>query len=132
MFMNRERKAVDLAPYRGCTITTAEEVEQRYVEGIRLTFEDGRQLFIYDDGQSCCEHRYMTFDDPLSELVGASFNDVQESFCNNEPDDDYGDAHEMVFLNIVTDRGVVQVVNHNKHNGYYGGFSIKIDEGKAK
>ena len=38
--------------------------------------------------------------------------------------DDIGEKHEVQFLEIKTDRGVLTMANHNEHNGWYGGFWI--------
>src|SRR6187399_1748880 len=35
-------------------------------DGLLIVFEGGRYLRLTDEGQSCCEHRYMTCDDDLS------------------------------------------------------------------
>lgn len=85
-----------------------------------LWFSDGMSLGISDDGQSCCESRYMRTDDDLSVIVGATFQGAEIRKAPNEPDE-YGE-HEVQFLLITTSAGVVTIANHNEHNGYYGGF----------
>lgn len=93
-------------------------------KALRFDFADGAKLTLSDEGQSCCEHRYMRTDDDLKAFVGATFlgAEVKEAppIVN-----DFGDAHEVAFLDITTDRGVFQIANHNEHNGYYGGFLIR-------
>jgi hypothetical protein len=90
---------------------------------LKFEFQDGSSLNIRDDGQSCCEHRYMTTDDDLSEYSGATLLDFE---LKNAPDqeDEWGEVHEVQFLDVKTDKGVFQMANHNEHNGYYGGFWI--------
>lgn len=88
-----------------------------------LTFEDGDQLSLWDNGQSCCESRYMVCDDELSQFTGATFLSASIKDGPNV-DDQYGD-HEVQFLELSTDRGAITFANHNEHNGYYGGFSIQ-------
>lgn len=88
---------------------------------LRISFEDFT-LVIWDNGQSCCEHRYMSCDDNLSEHVGETLLDFELKDAPNA-EDTYGE-HEIQFLDVVTDRGRFQIANHNEHNGYYGGFSI--------
>lgn len=88
-----------------------------------LKFEDHTGVAIYDDGQSCCESRYMVCDDDLTQfagavLIGAALKDVEYSSSN------YGD-HEIQFLEIVTTAGSFTLASHNEHNGYYGGFNLK-------
>ena len=78
---------------------------------------------MFDAGQSCCESRYMTCDDTLSEYEGANLLDIKIESADSTSDE-IGDEHEIEFLKLVTDRGIITISNHNVHNGYYGGFSI--------
>ena len=83
---------------------------------------NGARIDLGDEGQSCCEHRYMTTDDELGYLVGARLVDI---FTAEAPDGPHEyDVHEVEFLKIVTDMGTATFENHNEHNGYYGGFNI--------
>jgi hypothetical protein len=97
---------------------------------LRITFADGYELHISDEGQSCCESRYMTTDDVLDEYVGAVLISVSVLDAPNiEPlPDESGDVstdeHEVQFLRITTSKGDVTFATHNEHSGYYGGFSI--------
>ncbi len=95
-------------------------------EDLRILFTDGTGIKIWDDGQSCCESRYMRTDDDLSYFNGATFQNAQ---IQNGPDEEgeYG-THETQFLIITTSKGSFTVVNHNEHNGYYGGFSMACQE----
>lgn len=88
---------------------------------ITLSFSDGSFLYITDEGQSCCEYRYITTDDDLSKATGAKLGDIT---LLEAPESAY--EHEVQFLNIVTDKGVIVFETHNEHNGYYGGFSITL------
>lgn len=85
-------------------------------------FGDGARLKIYDDGQSCCETRYMRTDDTLIEFYGAILLGAEIKDAPNITDQ-YGD-HEVQFLEIKTDKGAFTMASHNEHNGYYGGFAI--------
>jgi hypothetical protein len=85
-------------------------------------FSDGTGLCLFDDGQSCCEERYMRTDDDLREFAGAKLLDFELKDAPNQ-EDEWGE-HEIQFLDVVTDKGVFQIANHNEHNGYYGGFWI--------
>lgn len=105
----------------GKTLTALEMSE----DALRLTFEDGSKIRLYDDGQSCCEHRYMTTDDGLGYFVGAQLLDAE---VQDGPDQDAEyDVHEVQFLKVKTSKGVFTVETHNKHNGYYGGFSLRCE-----
>jgi len=88
-----------------------------------LTFEDGTALTFTDQGQSCCESRYMVCDDDLQNFIGSTFTGAELLDGPRQPDD-YGE-HEVQFLHIATTRGKFTVSNHNEHNGYYGGFAIR-------
>lgn len=91
-------------------------------DNLYLNFSDHSGIVLYDDGQSCCESRYMTTDDKLEDFVGATLvgGEIREA-----PDvvDDYA-YHEVQFLLITTSKGVFTLETHNEHNGYYGGFAI--------
>lgn len=89
---------------------------------LQIQFTDGRKLIVYDDGQSCCETRYMSTDDELSSLSGEVFVGLEKKSAPNISDE-YGE-HEVEFLDIITNRSRAQIANHNEHNGYYGGFWI--------
>ncbi len=96
---------------------------------LHFTFEDGYKMDLADDGQSCCEHRYITTDDNLQYFCGAKFMDAEIKEAPNIADE-YGE-HEVQFLEIKTSKGVFTLETHNEHNGYYGGFWVvakKIEE----
>lgn len=90
---------------------------------LHFVMESGFRFKISDEGQSCCESRYMKCDDDLSQFAGAHLlgADVREY---KSGDVEYG-AHEIAFLVIKTNRGEFTANTHNEHNGYYGGFSIR-------
>lgn len=108
--------------YYGRKITKAEFGGDTFT----LTFDDGTTIDITDEGQSCCEHRYMTCDDDLSQLVGQTLKHI----VVKETDERFGDydAHEICFLEVQGDKGSVTFATHNEHNGYYGGFELNIAE----
>jgi hypothetical protein len=104
-------------------------IEQVFMEGDALLFhfKDGLKVKVWDDGQSCCENRYMTTDDDLSNFAGTRFVDMElrDGPTTNDP---YGEPHETQFLLVNTDKGTFTMCTHNEHNGYYGGFWIVIEE----
>ena len=108
--------------YYGRTICEAEIVDDR----LRLTLDGGKKIEIWDDGQSCCEHRFMTCDDDLSSLLGHKIVRIE---VKNGPDApaEY-DCHETCFVEIGTDQNFVTLTNHTEHNGYYGSFGLTITE----
>ena len=118
---------VDITPALGKTISDLRFSEND--SALSITFADGSKLTLFDDGQSCCETRYMRTDDNLAEyiggrLLGAEVKDVPELIGFWEDEDEYGD-HDIQFLEITTSKGSFVMSNHNEHNGYYGGFCIE-------
>lgn len=91
-------------------------------EALHFDFSDGSKMKLRDEGQSCCELRYMRTDDNLSDYIGAKLlgAEIKEA---PSVEDEYGE-HDVQFLELKTDRGVFTMVSHNEHNGYYGGFLI--------
>jgi len=95
---------------------------------LTLVFTDKTSIKFTDDGQSCCESRYMTCDDSFSLFIGDTFQGVD---LKEGPDiaDPYGEYHEQEFLEVKTNKGSFTIANHVEHNGYYGGFAINISKG---
>jgi hypothetical protein len=91
-------------------------------EELLFTFSDGSKVKLFDDGQSCCEHRYMTTNDDLSYFVGSTLIDAEVADAPNIGDE--YDNHEVQFLKVKTSSGIFTIESHNEHNGCYGGFSI--------
>lgn len=89
---------------------------------LRIAFTDNTVLVIADEGQSCCEHRYMVCDDNLPKYIGGKMLDASLETAPSPPSE--YDEHEVQFLHIKTSKGSFTVSNHNEHNGYYGGFHI--------
>lgn len=85
---------------------------------ILITTKTGK-IKLFDDGQSCCESRYMHTDDNLKDFIGATILKFQ---LKDGPEIE--EDHEVQFLEIDTTKGPITFANHNKHNGYYGGFAI--------
>lgn len=90
---------------------------------LQFRFEDGTGIALRDDGQSCCENRYMATDDELSDFVGTQLINA-EVRDGTEEEAEYSDVKESQFLVITTSVGQFTVVNYNEHNGYYGGFLL--------
>lgn len=91
-------------------------------DALLFTFTDDTCMKLSDGGQDCCEHRWMHTDDNLSDFIGAILQgaDVREGSTTHEN----GKPKESQFLIVSTSKGQFTVVNYNKHNGYYGGFSV--------
>jgi hypothetical protein len=91
-----------------------------------LALGNGKNIQIWDDGQSCCESRYMKCDDDLNKIVGGTLTRIEVK-PGEGPAYEY-DEHEIVFVEVGTDECFITIVNHNEHNGYYGGFGLTITE----
>lgn len=88
-----------------------------------ITFKDNIKIKLADEGQSCCERRYLTSDDDLQSFVGAVLLDAE---VQEAPDiADGSGVHEVAFLVVTTSRGAFTIETHNEHNGYYGGFLLR-------
>jgi hypothetical protein len=95
-------------------------------EHFLIEMKKGISFRISDEGQSCCENRYLVCDDVLNQYSGARLLGIEvRDWANKECE--YGE-HEIQFVVIQTDLGNITLETHNEHNGYYGGFSICIRE----
>lgn len=92
---------------------------------LHVQFPSGT-LHVWDNGQSCCESRYMTTDDDLPSFVGAKVVSLEAVEGPDIPyeEESYGDVHEQMFVKLETTAGTITLVTHNEHNGYYGGFDV--------
>ena len=90
---------------------------------LKFVFDDGTKLNLHDDGQSCCESRYMTCDDDLTVYTDATLDGAEVADAPSVAGK-YDAEHEVQFLKVKTSKGVFTVETHNEHNGYYGGFWI--------
>jgi len=88
-----------------------------------ISFKDCKAVEIFDGPPCCCEHRYMSCDDELSYFIGAEFLGIEFRGAKTGSEDT-GCLTEYLFLDIQTSKGSFQLVNHNVHNGYYGGFNL--------
>ena len=90
-----------------------------------ISFGSQGTLKISDEGQSCCEHRYITTDDKLEDYVGGNLLNIE---VKPVPipllDDGEGESHDIEFVEVSTSKGAFVLVTHNEHNGYYGGFFV--------
>ncbi len=112
---------VDATEYYGRMIINAEINDYRF----RLTFADGVNIEIRDDAQSCCESRRMTTDDDITSLCGHTLVRI-EAKEGPTLEGEWDEEHEQVFVEVGTDKGFITIVNHNEHNGYYGGFELTV------
>lgn len=102
----------------GFKITAAKMQDEKVYLKLEFT------IAIFDNGESCCEHRYMTTYDDLQSLVGHELRHIKAMATADIRDT--SEEHEIVFVEIGTDVGFVTIVNHNEHNGNYGGFGLIV------
>ena len=94
---------------------------------LHIRFEDETGLNFEDAERHCCEYRYMSTDcDDLKEYVSSRYigYEVKDAPAVYEK----YDVHEVQFLEVMTSVGPITMSMHNEHNGYYGGFSLKVTE----
>lgn len=106
--------------FEGFKVTAAKMTDEK----LYLTLET--TIAVFDNGQSCCESRYMTTDDDIRTLIGHELRRIESKPGGKlQVDASYGE-HETAFVEVGTDVGFVTIVNHNEHNGYYGGFGLTV------
>lgn len=98
-------------------------------DALHFVFEDDTKMMLFDNGQSCCEVRYMRTDDDLEQFIESKLLDA-EIADGPEIDDVLYGTHETQFLNIKTNLGIFTMTTHNEHNGYYAGFLIRAAKEK--
>ena len=94
-----------------------------------VTTQQRIKLFI-DDYSRCCEHwGYFWCNDNPQDFVGAHLRSVSITDTalnevlmksNGLELNDMWFRGDVIFVNVDTDRGVLQFVAYNEHNGYYG------------
>lgn len=47
--------------------------------------------------------------------------------CHGTGNDYYSGDHEVAFVLIQTDNDSITLCTHNEHNGWYGGFALKVE-----
>lgn len=95
-------------------------------EAILINFDDGSRLKISDEGQSCCENRYLTCDDDLTGHEGARLLYIGPGIGSQPETGEGGDFHDVMFIKVQTTKGSFTLCTHNEHNGYYGGFHLEV------
>lgn len=107
---------------------------------------DGYEIFtdkqsiklLIDTDQQCCETSgYFWCNDNPKDFIGASLLDIKLTdtelneavMIKNECETNGGYWEGgIMFVNIETDKGVLQFVAYNQHNGYYGHKALVISK----
>jgi hypothetical protein len=106
------------------TILKIEETTFDDKDGFVITTnKQSIKLGIYN-GQHCCEKwGYFMSEDDISDFIGAKLIDVKitDVLLKQSEVFDVDKIYEggVMFVNIETDKGLLQFVTYNEHNGYY-------------
>jgi hypothetical protein len=135
----------------GETITAIDEVtgytrpDDAYgsYSGFKVTTDQQAVLLLIDDQQDCCEDwGYFLTEQDTAKFVGAELRGVKLTDTNRgtrqvvrgwssmeAPTDAIElDEGDVMFIDLETDRGPLQFVAYNAHNGYYGHAALVISE----
>lgn len=109
-------------------IESITEISDGGMDGFEVLTSDQSILLGISNYQSCCERTgYFWCNDSTAEFIGARLLDVtitDTALITSKAPDIYEGG--VMFVNLVTDRGVLQFVCYNEHNGYYG-HTARVD-----
>jgi hypothetical protein len=113
---NFETKENDWCSYEGYQIITDKQT-------IKLGISDG---------QSCCERSgYFMSEDDFSEFIGANLIDLAiTDTCLNTKKLEEKELYvpDLMFVNLNTDKGLLQFVAYNSHKGNYGHLAVVVSD----
>ena len=107
------------------SITCTHDDEER-MSGYAVQTNKQTISMLIDNEQNCCEDwGYMLSEDEPEIFVGATLHNVTLTDTALKTVELYHDCdndtyNDTVFVNLETDRGTLQFVAYNIHNGYYG------------
>lgn len=106
-------------------ILKIEETTFEDKDGFIITTSEQSIKLGIENGQSCCEDwGYFMSEDDTNDFIGAELIDVKITDTLLKPNDEFDVngmyERDVMFVNIETDRGLLQFVAYNEHNGYYG------------
>lgn len=91
-------------------------------------------VFGISDYQSCCEEAgYLTTNDNIDDFIGAELTKIilVDKDLNHKAVKEIEakiDEGNMMFANIYTSNGVLQLVAYNAHNGYYSHDAVIVSK----
>lgn len=96
-------------------ILRIEEISGQYgcmtQEGYAIVTDKQTIKLLIDNHQDCCEDwGYFMSEDNFESFIGAKILEIECGVDNGD----------IMFVNIVTDKDVLQFVAYKCHNGYYG------------
>jgi hypothetical protein len=110
------------------------KIDGQLFDGFKISSQTEEILAIISNDQDCCEKfGYFATNDNINEFVGADIFGIDiTSECLDKTrlekeklTKDWLDAGKVVFVDIQTNKGTLQLAVYNSHNGYYG-HDIKI------
>lgn len=108
------------------------ENDRNSYEGFQIITDKQTIKLGISDGQSCCERSgYFMSEDDFTDFIGANLIELAiTDTCLNtkklESEELY--SPELMFVNLNTDKGLLQFVAYNSHNGYYGHSAVVVSE----
>ena len=107
------------------TILKIEETTFDGKDGFIITTSDQQIKLGIQNGYACCENwGYFMSEDDTSYFIGSKLIDLKitDTLLKSNNDFDLDNIYEgdVLFVNIETDKGLLQFVAYNAHNGYYG------------
>ena len=98
------------------------------MEGFIVVTENQEIQLGISSGQSCCEqYGYFMTNDNIEDFVGATIREIRLTNTLLEVEDfnkEY--SGDVMFVNIETNKGTLQFVAYNDHNGYYGHDALVV------
>lgn len=98
------------------------------MEGYKVTTNKQQILVGIRSGQSCCEDfGYFMTNDNTEDFIGATLRDVRLTNTLLQVTDfnkEY--SGNVMFVNFETNKGTLQFVAYNDHNGYYGHEAVVV------
>lgn len=102
----------------------------QHMEGFRIVTDKQEILLGINSCQSCCESfGYFMTNDKIKDFIGATILEIRltdtllkvKKFKKEH-------SGNVMFVNIETDRGTLQFVAYNDHNGYYGHDAVVLSK----
>lgn len=110
-------------------IISIKEYSEKGFEGFEVLTDKQQIRMKISSGQSCCEQfGYFSCNDDVNDFVGANLLDVRlvdQALSTVEMTNEGINVNDkyfeggLMFVNLETDRGTLQFVLYNMHNGYY-------------
>jgi len=104
------------------------------MDGYAVVTDKQTIKLLIDNEQSCCENfGYFWSNDNPQDFIGATIQEITltDTELNTKllEEAPYGvDEGSVMFVSFQTDRGTLQFVAYNSHNGYYGHTSKVVSQ----